>query len=269
MTPDTMARLAVIVEATAGLRLSPEQAYQVEIRLAPVAAGLHPPTLDGLTAALAAAPTAELRSAVTEALLSTETVFFRDREIFQHLRATVLPALAARRSAPVRVWSAACATGQEPYSLALMASDAGLSLDLCASDLSNAALQKARAGAYSQFEVQRGLPVRQLLRGFDKVDELWRVKPELRAAVRWRRFNLLEDTAPLGGFDLILCRYVLASMTAVAQRTVLTGLARALNQGGVLVLGLDEALNALPDMFEAAPGGRGLFMIRSRVSGAA
>ena len=265
-----LALLAEIVESRAGLRLTTDQAYQVESRLGPLAAAAHPPGLDGLLAALRGGADPALPTAVTEALVDANTVFFRDRETFRHLREAVLPELAARRNGPVRVWSAACGTGQEPYSLAMIAQvQPGLTLDLCASDLSERALQKARAGIYTQFEVQRGLPVAELLRSFDKLEDSWRMTAELRAVVRWRRFNLLDDMTTLGRFDLILCRYVLGAMTAQSRRTVLASLADALGPGGVLVLGAEEALRDVPDMFEAAPGGRGLFMIKSRVSGAA
>ena len=191
--------------------------------------------------------------------------------MFDLLRDAVLPTLAAARpGGVVRVWSAACATGQEPYSLAMLAAEQpGLRLDLCASDGSERCLEKARAGLYTQFEVQRGLPIAQLLRWFEKAGDTWRVRPELKGAVRWRRFNLLADMTPLGRFDLILCRNVLMYLAPDVRRDVLTRLAGALAPDGVLVLGAAEAASEALDMFEAAPGGRGLFTLRRRSVAAA
>jgi chemotaxis protein methyltransferase CheR len=142
----------------------------------------------------------------------------------------------------------------------MMSADLGARLDLCASDLSEASLEKARSGLYTHFEVQRGLPISQLLRSFDKVEDAWRVRPELRQTVRWRRFNLLDDPAQLGRFDLIVCRNVVGEMDASARTSVLRNLAAVLAPDGVLVLGASETAAEAPDMFEAAPGGRGLYI---------
>ncbi len=263
MTPSDMEVLAQIVGARSGLVLPPDQAYLAETRLAAVAHAEHLPGVDALLQALRAQPGEALLNAVTDALANNETVFLRDRSVFDLLRDAVLPALAgARPGGAVRVWSAACATGQEPYSLAMLAADLpGMKLDLCASDLSERCLQKAKAGLYTQFEVQRGLPIAQLLRWFEKTEDAWRVRPELRQTVRWRRFNLLHDMAPLRRFDLILCRNVLMYLTPEARRLVLHGLAGRLAPDGVLVLGASESVGDAPDMFEAAPGGRGLFTL--------
>jgi len=263
MTPADVDFLAELVRQRAGVVLPPDGAYLAETQLAPIARTEHHPATDGLIAALRNSPPEPLLALVTEALLNSETQFFRDRVVFQALREFVLPThAAARPGGVVRVWSAACGTGQEPYSLAMLGAELGLNLDLCASDLSERALEKARSGLYTQFEVQRGLPVAQLLRSFDKVEDAWRVRPALRQAIRWRRFNLLDDAAPLGRFDLILCRNLTSQMTAQAQAAVLGNMARVLAPDGLLVLGLDES--AAPDMFEAAPGGRGLFKLSQR-----
>ena len=267
MTRDDMSLLAELVRERSGLVLSPDQGYFAESRLAPVARAEELPSLDALLTRLRDRPTEPLLAVVTDALANSETVFFRDRPVWDTIRDAILPTLAAKTGGAVRVWSAACATGQEPYSLAMLAAGApGVTLDLCASDLSDRGLEKARAGIYTQFEVQRGLPVAQLLRWFDKVDDAWRVRPELRQAVRWRRFNLLHDMAPLGRFDLILCRNALIYLGPDARRNVLTRLAGALTPDGVLVLGASEGVGEAPDVFEAAPEGRGLFTLRRSVA---
>ena len=271
MTAEDMELLAALVRAQAGLMLQPDQAYVTETRLAAVAHAEQLPGVSALLGALRTRPSEALAGAVTEVLANHETVFFRDRAVFDVLRQEVLPGLAAARpGGVVRVWSAACSTGQEPFSLAMLAAGLpGLKLDLCASDLSERCLEKARTGFYTHFEVQRGLPITQLLRWFEKSDDAWRVRPELRQTVRWRRFNLMESMASLGRFDVILCRNVLVHMTPKARGGVLERLAGALAPDGVLVLGAEESVGDVPDMFEAAPSGRGLFNLRrSSVSAA-
>lgn len=270
MTREDMQVLAEIVAARSGLVLPPDQAYLAETRLAGVAHAEQLPGVDALLQALRTSPSEALLNAVTDALANSETVFFRDKPVFELLRDAVLPTLAATRpGGAVRVWSAACATGQEPYSLAMLAAGLpGLKLDLCASDLSERCLEKARAGLYTQFEVQRGLPIVQLLRWFEKTEEAWRVRPELRQTVRWRRFNLLDDMSTLGRFDLILCRNVLMYLAPETRRRTLNRLAGALAPDGVLVLGASEAVCEAPDMFEAGPGGPGLYTLRRNAASA-
>lgn len=271
MTGEDMRLLAAILRSRSGLVLPPDQAYLVETGLAAVAHAEQMAGVEALLDALRERPPETLLNAVTEALANSETVFFRDRPVFDLLREAVLPTLAAARPAgAVRVWSAACATGQEPYSLAMLATGVpGLKLDLCASDLSERCLEKARAGLYTQFEVQRGLPIAALLRWFEKTGDAWRIRPELRQQVRWRRFNLLADMSPLGRFDLILCRNALIYLAPEARTDVLRRLAGALAPDGVLVLGAAEGVCDAPDMFEAAPGGRGLFTLRRSAASAA
>ena len=263
---EDMTALSAVVRERSGMILTSDQGYLIDSRLAPLA---RRERLDGVPALIAALrdPDGErLRWAVTDALLASETCFFREKASFEQLREEVLPALAtARPKGALRVWSAACSTGQEPYSLAMLAADLspahpGISVDVCASDISDRCLEKARSGVYTQFEVQRGLPIAHLVRWFDKVEETWRVKPELRGAVRWRRFNLLDDMTGLGRFDVVLCRNVLDGFDDGTRRRVLAGLARNTAPGGCLMLGADERLDGLPDMFEAAPDGRGLFI---------
>jgi chemotaxis protein methyltransferase CheR len=251
--------LAEIVQKRAGLLLTKEAAYVAETRLGAVARAEELPSLEALMAQLRAAPSDALLASVTEALVDTDTIFFRDRDVWERLRTEVLPKLAAaKRGGVLRVWSAACGTGQEAYSLAMLGAETGVRLDVCASDLSERCLDKARAGVYNQFEVQRGLSAHRLLRFFDKSGDSWRIRSELRAGVRWRRFNLLDDTAPLGRFDLILCRNVLGRMSPEARGTVLDSVRRSLTPGAALMLGADDS--AAPDMEEAAPGGRGLYL---------
>ena len=152
--------------------------------------------------------------AVTEAMSPQETQFFRDSSPFAVVRDVMLPKLAGRAGdQPIRIWSGACATGQEIYSLAMIADEdrpklGSTRVELFVSDLSEAALAKAQAGLYTQFEIQRGLPIKLLLRYFQREDEMWQVAPSLRQMIRWKRINLLADLTPLGQFDIVFCRYV-------------------------------------------------------------
>jgi chemotaxis protein methyltransferase CheR len=177
-------------------------------------------------------------------MMLPEAEFFRDWAVFETLVREVLPGMAAAAGRPLRVWSAACGAGQEIYSLAMRLAETPHLADrveLFASDLSERAIEKAQAAAYSQFEVQRGLPARMLVRFFEKQGEAFVLSPRLRQMVRWRRINLLDDLGPLGEFDLILCRNLLPQLSPEAQGQVTGALTRALAPGGRLLLGRGEA----------------------------
>jgi chemotaxis protein methyltransferase CheR len=254
-----------VVLSHAGVVIDPAKTYLIESRLAPMARREGFASDTDLIQAVRARRYDRLMWALTEAMISSETCFFRDRAPFDQFAGEILPELAARRGArPIRVWSAACATGQEPYSLA-MAVDADRSLwpaarlELLASDLSERCLEKAQSGLYTQFEVQRGLPIRLLVRYFEPTDDLWAISPRLRQTVRWRRVNLLADLAQLGQFDVIFCRNVISALDPIARRRVLEQLARALPPDGRLVLGVDETVSGVTDALQPAAGCRGVF----------
>jgi chemotaxis protein methyltransferase CheR len=261
--PDDLAFVAALARAKAGLMLGVERAFFVESRLATLARREGEASVETLVARLRAAPEEPLARAAVEALATPETSFFRDRTPFDHLRDEVLPEMAANRpEGKVRIWCAGCSTGQEPYSLAMMVAEHAarfpkLQLEILATDLSAPALEKAQSGLYTQFEVQRGLPIRLLIRYFDKVGDNWQASPRLRQAVRWGRLNLMNDFARLGQFDIILCRNVLSYFDTAPRHQVLKRLAGALTDDGSLVLGAGEAA-ALPEAFEPARGGAGL-----------
>ena len=207
------------------------------------------PTVEAMLARLRKDGDPALARAVVEALAPSETSFFRDRPVFDRLFNEVLPGLSARRGGrPLRIWSAGCATGQEIYSVALLAAarpDAP-PLELFASDLSERALQKARAGLFSHFEVQRGLPIRLLLPHFEKVEDLWRVSPQLRQMIRWAQVNLMHDLSRIGPFDVVLCRNVLSGFAPEAADATLERLDRVVAPDGCLVLGADERVTPPP-----------------------
>ena len=171
----------------------------------------------------------------------------------------MLPALAATAAeGVVQVWSAGCSTGQEPYSLAMLAEEqeTALRLEIVATDLSERVLEKAHSGLYTQFEVQRGLPIRHLLKYFEKTGEMWAVTPRLRAMIRWRRLNLVEERRSRRVFDLILCRNVLSYFEPELRQKVLAQFLPALSPQGYLVLGAGEPG---PPGFE--PMGDGVFRL--------
>lgn len=263
MTPADMDFLAEVVLKRSGLVLGPDKGYLVESRLAPVARQEGFESLDALVASLRTQRDETLMWAVTDALMINETMFFRDKTPFAQFKDDILPALTRSRST-VRIWSAACSTGQEPYSLAMLLDELRpeypkLKLDICASDISERVLQKAQTGVYSKFEVQRGLPIGRLIRHFEPVEDAWRIKSGLRQAVRWRTFNLLDDPRTLGVFDVVLCCNVLAWFDAPTRKRVLEQIAAVTAPDGFLLLGAAETVTGVADAFHAVPGRPGLY----------
>ncbi len=273
MTPLDYDFLRTCLKARSGLVLSADKQYLVESRLLPVARKAGLGNLAELVTALKLAQDPALMTAVVEAMTTNESFFFRDKTPFEHFRSTIMPALlAARRSSrSIRIWSAASATGQEPYSLAmclkeLAAEIAGWRIELLATDLSGEVLDKARSGLYTQFEVQRGLPIQLLIKHFAQFGELWQIAPELRAMVRYRQLNLLADFSQLGSFDLIFCRNVLIYFDQQTKIDVLNRLARVIAGDGYLVLGAAETVVGLTNRFKMIPDKRGLYVPSTHAS---
>lgn len=254
--PD-LAFVAALCLARAGLRVDADKAYLIESRLAPLARRECFSSTEAFIDALRHGADDRLAWAAVEAMALPESEFFRDPQMFHQLAEEVVPLLArARDGAPVRIWSAGCGTGQEIYSLTMLLADTpGLTgrLELFASDISERSLEKAQSGRYSQFEVQRGLPARMLVRHFEKDGESFGLSPRVRQMVRWRRVNLMDDLARVGQFDLILCRSALGQLAPEAGARVLSGLQAALAPGGVLALGQNDSagkafVRAAPDL---------------------
>ena len=261
MKPDEIDFVAEIARAGAGLQVDRERVYLLESRLAPVARREGYGSIREMLLAARQRREEKLLWAVVEALAAGETCFLRDQAVFDRLREEILPSLAVRREgAPIRIWSAGCSGGQEAYSLAFTVEDAGggvmaRGVDILGTDISDRALEKAQSGLYTQFEVQRGLPIRLLVRHFEKRDELWALSPRVRAMVRWKRVNLNSDFKGLGTFDVILCRNVIWAMEPQARTALLAQMAAALAPGGYLVLGAQEAPAGLDEAFVAQDGG--------------
>ena len=262
MKADEVDFVAEIARAAAGLEVDREKVYLIESRLAPGARREGFGSIREMLLSARQRREEKLLWAVVEAMAQGETSFFRDPQVFARIREEILPQLALRRpeGQPIRIWSVGCGPGQEAYSLALAVEEAGAAVlacgvDLLGSDLSERALEKAQAGVYTQFEIQRGLPIRQLVRHFEKRDELWTLSPRVRSMLRWRRANLNAEVRGLGRFDLILCRYVLPGMTAEARDRAMRQLAAGLAPGGYLVLGLREAEELAPEGLTRLDGG--------------
>lgn len=249
MTPQDRELIARLCAERAGLRVDPDKAYMLENRLGPVARREGFGSVHEFVAAVRDRGEERLIWAAVEAMSPAETAFFREPATFDRIVAEVLPDLARRREgAPLRLWAAACGAGQEIYSLAMAleeSSPPGVSIEVFASDLSERRLEKAQAGVYSQFEVQRGLSARRLVRHFERLDDSFGLSPRVRQMVRWRRVNLMEDLSRLGQFDLVLCRNVLPYLRDDARPRVLANLRGALAVGGWLVLGETEAAPGL------------------------
>jgi chemotaxis protein methyltransferase CheR len=266
VTPLEFDFLRRLLKERSGLVLSQDKQYLVESRLMPVARRAGLDSLSSLTHNLKRLDAEPLIVDVVEAMMTNETFFFRDRIPFDHLRDTIMPALVQARAVQkrIRIWCAAASSGQEPYSLAMVLKDmgsklAGWRIEILATDLSAEVLEKAKAGVYSQFEVQRGLPIQLLIKHFAQVGDCWQLSPEVRAMVQFRPFNLLNDFGPLGVFDLVFCRNVLIYFDQDTKIAVLDRLARQIESDGYLVLGAAETVVGLSERFKPFPDRRGLY----------
>lgn len=242
------ALIAREVKTRSGGVLTREMGGAIAIRLQPLARREGFGSVPELISAARIRPDGVLWSAVADTLAQSETRFFRDRQQFEKLRTDLLPAVIARRGHErARIWSAGCATGQEAYSIAMLVETMrqdGLNpaVELVATDLSERLLDKARTGLYTQFEVQRGLPIRRLIAHFEKANDLWRIADRLRASVRFEAHNLMKHPGHLGQFDIIMLAHVLPSFDIETRIAVLARIADALTSDGVLILGAGETL---------------------------
>lgn len=267
MTPLNYDYLRKCLKERSGLVLAADKQYLVESRLLPVARSAGFANLGDLVQALMLGNSGALMTGVVEAMMTHESFFFRDKIPFDQFKQTVMPALieARKSTRTLRIWCAAASTGQEPYSLAMCLKEmepklAGWRIDLLATDLGNDVLEKARQGLYSQFEVQRGLPIQLLVKHFTQVGELWQIAPDIRAMVKFQQLNLLSDFARLGRFDLIFCRNVLIYFDTETKIGVLNRFARSIAGDGYLVLGAAETVVGLTDSFKVLPDKRGLYV---------
>jgi chemotaxis protein methyltransferase CheR len=264
VTPSDYEYLRKLLKDRSGLDLSADKQYLVESRLMPLARKAGLPGIAELVQKMKG-HTESLTSEVVEAMTTNETFFFRDKIPFDHLRDGILPALiqarAARRS--LRIWCAACSTGQEPYSIGMivkeMAALSGWRVEIVATDLSQEVLEKSKAGVYSQFEVQRGLPIQMLVKHFKQNGDLWQLNADIRAMVQHRQLNLLQDFSQLGKFDVIFCRNVLIYFDQDTKAAIFERMSRMIEPDGVLALGAAESVVGITDSFKPYPDRRGMY----------
>lgn len=266
LKPNDFELLRGLVYKRAGIVLSKDKTYLLETRLAPVIRARQMAGMDDLVAAVRLGRDETLLREIVEAMTTNETLFFRDIRPFDLFREEILPALIEARKSrrQLRIWSAACSTGQEPYSLAILFKELGPKLsgwriEILATDLSREALDKAKVGLYSQFEVQRGLPIQMLTKYFKRVNETWQIDSAIRAMVRYRELNLLENFAGLGQFDMIFCRNVLIYFDQATKADILARMRAIIAADGYLSLGGSETVLGITDKFKPIAGQRGFY----------
>lgn len=273
MKPGDFEFLANFLKSSSGLVLGADKMYLVESRLLPITRKRNLPGLTELVQELRLGKDQSLIQDVMEAMTTNESFFYRDKMPFDNLRAEVLPKfLMARQSQrQLRIWSAAASTGQEPYSIAMIlkemaASFQGWRVDIIGTDISKEVLEKARAGMYSQFEVQRGLPIQMLVKYFKQIGEMWQVDSALRATVQLKEGNLLSSFSGLGTFDIIFCRNVLIYFDQATKKDVLERMAKQMPDDGVLFLGAAETVLGLTNSLVPIKGLRGVYTKASSVA---
>ena len=256
-----------LLRRESGLSITQEKIYLLESRLLPVAGRFKLQGLPGVVTRLRETRDADLTRAVVEAMTTNETSFFRDNTPFTRLKEDILPAFMESRRAQksLRIWSAACSSGQEAYSIAMLLKEYGPRLtgwkfEILATDLSQDILAQAMAGGYSQFEVQRGLPIQMLIRYFTQQGDKWTVKQELKDMVSFKPANLLTDTPQFGQFDIVFCRNVLIYFDLQTKEKVLRALKGSLRQDGILFLGGAETVIGITDTFKSHPDVKGIYV---------
>lgn len=273
MNPAEYDYLRQFLKSRSGLVLSNEKQYLIESRLLPVARKTGLPSIAALVAKLKEPRESVLAEAVVEAMTTNESFFYRDKTPFEHFTQVMMPDMLKLRASQrkIRIWCAAASTGQEPYTLAMCLKEmeskiAGWRIEIFGTDISNEVLDRAKAGTYTQFEVQRGLPIQLLLKYFVQQGESWTIAPQIRSMVQWRKFNLLESFASFGQFDIVFCRNVLIYFDQPTKVDILGRISKVMAPDGYLVLGAAETVVGLTDAFKPAPDRRGLYVPASAAS---
>ncbi|CAO3379515.1 CheR family methyltransferase [Azospirillum argentinense] len=259
---------STLLKQRSGLVLTRDKAYLLESRLMPVARKWNMKGLEELASTVRTRKDEALLRDITEAMTTNESSFFRDQKPFDQFKQIVLPKLLEARSAKrsIRIWSAACSSGQEAYSLAMLLSDdaaklAGWRIEIVGTDISAEMVERSKSGIYTQFEVQRGLPIQMLVKHFKQQGDKWQISQQLRQMASFREFNLLGDLSGLGQFDIVFCRNVLIYFDQPTKTKVLEAIARQMPQDGVLYLGGAETVLGITDRFKPVEGQRGLYSL--------
>lgn len=272
MKPGSFDVIASMLYCGSGLVITPDKEYLLDSRLAPVLKANGLANLDMLADRLrfpsvaGIASASSLENQVIEAMTTNESFFFRDDKPFTHFRTQALPRLLATRPAEtrLRIWSAASSSGQEAYSLAMILAEqkeqlGGRTVECVATDISRNQLIRAQNGLYTQFEVQRGLPMQYLVKYFRKDGANWRVQDNIRAMVQFKFWNLLSDIKPLGQFDVVFCRNILIYFDQPTKARVLEAIARQMAPDGLLYLGGAETVLGITDAFGTVAYERGVY----------
>jgi len=261
---DNLRYLCQTIYTQSGIVLDESKAYLLEARLLPVAREEGESTIDGLCHLIRATAGNRLRDKVVEALTTNETLFFRDIKPFESLEKVLIPELMKERATArvLRFWCAACSTGQEPYSLAMLWREmniAGWQIEILATDLAHGVLERARAGRFQQLEVNRGLPARYLVKYFHRDGMIWEIKPDIRNMIRWQKFNLKDTVAGIPACDVVLCRNVLIYFDLQTKRNILANIRKVVRPGGYLILGSSETTLNVDDTYVRRQVGPSVF----------
>lgn len=270
MREDDYLFISRLVKEKSGLALAGDKQYLVESRLLPLAREAGVDDLGAFVTQLRRPDAASLRNSVVEAMTTNESFFFRDKVPFEHFTNVMMPYFLNARASKrhLRIWCAASSTGQEPYSLAMCLQEmgskiAGWRIEILGTDISSQALERAKAGRYTQFEVQRGLPLHMLAKYFiqksEGAGEVWEVVPSIRSMVTYQKFNLLDRFSALGVFDIVFCRNVLIYFDPPTKADVLDRISRVLSPDGFMMLGAAETVVGLTEAFQPMAGRRGLY----------
>jgi chemotaxis protein methyltransferase CheR len=254
-----------ILRQRSGLVLSNDKAYLLESRLLPVARKYRLASFEELVRLIRVKNDELVIKDVVEAMTTNESFFFRDTKPFEQFKQIVLPTLmASRTNKQLRIWSAACSSGQEPYSLSMILCEmaaqlAGWKIEIVGTDLSTEILDRAKEGVYSQFEAQRGLPINLLVKYFTQVGDRWQINQKIRSMVQYREFNLLTDPKVLGRFDVVFCRNVLIYFDQPTKSKILNNISGLMPTDGYLFLGGAETVLGITDRFQLLAGQRGVY----------
>lgn len=255
-----------LLKEQSGLVLGHEKIYLIESRLSPIARKWGFDNLDAMTWALKGVPDYRLVYDIVQAMTTNETSFFRDTRPFELFTDFVLPEAmkkcAARKK--IRIWCAAASSGQEPYSIAMLLKErsaqlAGWNIEIIGTDISREILAQASEGSYTQFEVQRGLPIQMLVKYFKQVDKKWNINDDVKKMVKYQYFNLLEPMTSLGIFDIVFCRNVLIYFDDADKKQILERMARQMTDDAILFLGGAETVLGITDALKPVTDKRGLY----------
>ena len=256
-----------LLKEKSGLALTQDKCYLLDSRLTPVSRKHGFANLEAMTMSLRGVTKPDLIKDIIEAMTTNETSFYRDSKPFDQFRDIIIPHLIKTRSTTkkVRIWCAAASSGQEPYSLCMLIKEnaaklAGWNFEIIGTDISTDILETAKKAEYSQFEVQRGLPIQMLMKYFEQKGDRWALKPEIKSMVQYKYFNLLEPMSMLGKFDIIFCRNVLIYFDRETKAKVLQNMAALMPDDGFLFLGGAETVLGVTDALKPMENTRGIYI---------